>query len=383
MSVPTLPTPLAAPVYVSRPVLPDREAFAEQIAPLWDSHMLTNLGPMHEQLTEAVAERLGGSVHVSLWNNGTTALIAALTQLDLSGEVIVTPFTFPATVQAIALLGLTPVFADIDPVTMTISPEAIEAAVTEATSAIVGTHIYGIPCDTEAIDAIARRHDLRVVYDGAHSFGRIPPVFPQEPHALGDVTMLSFHATKLFHTVEGGALITPHADLDLRLHRARNFGFVGEDLVEGVALNGKMSELHAAMGLMVLPLIDEEIAARGALADEYASRLAGVPGIRIVSGLGDSKQYFVIRVDAEEFGATRDELHLTLRSLNVISRRYFYPLCSDVEPYASLPSAEHLPAARAAADECLALPFHSGVDEAVVETVAAAVAWQSRRAEAA
>lgn len=373
------PTPFPTPTFVSRPILPPLDSYTAALAGTWNSKVLTNLGPAHERLERAIGERVGAG-HVTLWNNGTVALLAALSQLDLHGEVIVTPFTFPATIHAIALLGLTPVFADIDPVSMTIDPICIAEKITSRTSAIVGTHIYGIACDTEAIARLASDADLRVVYDGAHSFGRPAPTFQADvPSALGDVTMLSFHATKLFHTVEGGALVTPHADLNRRLRQSRNFGILDEETVTGVGLNGKMSELHAIMGLLTLEMLDEEIARRALVAEVYLERLSVLPGIDIVAGTSPARQYFVVRVKESQFGSSRDDLHTTLKSLNIMSRKYFYPLCSDIDIYSSHPSAARLPHARLAAEECLALPFYGELSDDDVHRICDAIEWHARR----
>jgi dTDP-4-amino-4,6-dideoxygalactose transaminase len=362
-----------APLYVSQPMLPDLDDYVADLRAMWDSQVLTNLGPFHRRFEQALQERIGVG-RVSVWSNGTNALLGALMALDLRGEVVVTPFTFPATVHAIAALGLEPVFADIDPETMTIDPASVAERVTSRTSAIVATHIYGTPCDVDAIQAIATANDLRVVYDGAHSFGRARPVFPDGDAVLGDVTMLSFHATKLFHSVEGGALIARDPEVDQRLRRSRNFGIESEDHVEGVGLNGKMSELHAAMGLRVLGLLDDEIVRRRRLGDVYARRLAGIEGLRIVAGLGPSAQYLVLRVDRD--GAVdRDALHAAMRERNVMSRRYFHPLCSVIAPYDRLPSAQGLPNAERAAAECLALPFHGGLSIDDVERICDAIVW--------
>jgi dTDP-4-amino-4,6-dideoxygalactose transaminase len=371
------PAGLPEPLYVSRPVLPDLPDFTRSLEPVWESGILTNVGALHEQLERAIAERLGFG-RVSLWNNGTSALLGALLALELRGEVVVTPFTFPATVHAVAALGLTPVFADIDRETMTLAPASVAERITPATTAVLGTHLYGISCDTAAIGELARQHGLRVIYDGAHAFGRATPIFEDTPDALGDVTMLSFHATKLFHTVEGGALVTRDAELDRRIRLARNFGIQSETEEEGLGLNGKMSELHAAMGLQVLGLIGEELERRAAIAAIYAERLAGIAGLAIASGLGESKQYFVIRISSP-FGSTRDELHETLRSANVFSRRYFFPLASDLSPYAHLPSAADLPVAKQVAQECLVLPLHGSMTADQAHTVADLVTWQHTR----
>ena len=372
----TQPIPFDEPLFVSRPVLPPLEEFVSDLEQIWKSHMLTNMGPFHIRLERALSERVGVG-NLSLWNNGTTALLAALAALDLRGEVIVTPFTFPATVHAIAALGLTAVFADVEPNTMTLDVERVAEKVTPATTAIVATHIYGAFCDTSALGALAEQHSLRVIYDGAHSFGRHCPIFPDGSDTLGDITMLSFHATKLFHSVEGGALITRDAEVHDRLLSIRNFGIRSEDVVDGIGLNGKMSELHAAMGLRVLSRLDAEIDRRAELADLYAKRLAPLEGLSVVAGLGPSAQYFVLRVDERGFGSSRDELHATLRGLNIISRRYFYPLCSDIAPYSRHPSARDLPNAARAATECLALPFHGGMDEDTVQRICDAIEWHA------
>jgi dTDP-4-amino-4,6-dideoxygalactose transaminase len=368
------PTRVSEPIWVTRPVLPPLEKYTDLLKSIWTSGTLTNIGPLHQRLEAALAGRLQHP-YASLWNNGTSALMGALKGLDLHDEVIVTPFTFPATVHAISLLGLTPVFADIDPVRLTLSPESVVERVTSLTSGIVGTHLYGINCDTAAIGAIAREHSLSVLYDGAHSMGRHVPVFNSSPDALGDVTMLSFHATKLFHTVEGGALVTDDAELDRRFRLIRNFGIASEDESEGTGLNGKMSELHAAMGLVQLELVDAEINARAVLAKRYGERLANLSGISVIAGLEDSRQYLVLRVGPES-PVSRDDLHFALGAMNVRSRRYFYPLCSDLEPYASLPSSRSLPNARVAANECLVLPLFGGLTLDQVDYICDVIDWR-------
>jgi dTDP-4-amino-4,6-dideoxygalactose transaminase len=361
-------------MYVTRPVLPPLADYIRHLESIWTTQVLTNGGPMQQELEHAVGGRIGVG-HTSLWNNGTTALVGALRALELRGEVVVTPFTFPATVHAVAIAGLTPVFADIDDDTLTLDPASLAENVTAETSAVLATHVYGEMCDTAGIGMVAREHDLRVVYDAAHSFARAVPIFGAGVDDLGDISMLSFHATKLFHSVEGGALVTADPELHRRLCLIRNFGIMSEGEVEGIGLNGKMSELHAAMGLSVLELLDAEIARRKVTAAAYVEALSGVPGLRVVAGHHDSAQYFVVRVDPVEFGCDRDALQLALRSLNVFSRRYFYPLCSDLPAYSHLPSARGLPVAKKAAAEVLALPFHGGltVDDAM--RLSELIAW--------
>jgi dTDP-4-amino-4,6-dideoxygalactose transaminase len=373
------PVPFPEPLYVSRPMLPPIEDFIADVRSMWDTHVLTNMGPYHQSLEFALQQRVGTG-RLSLWNNGTNALIGGLAALDLTDEVIVTPFTFPATVHAIAALGLTPVFADIDPVTMTIDPQSIRDRITSRTSGIVGTHIYGTMCDTTAIAEIAGEHGLRVMYDGAHSFGRKAPVFPAGESSLGDVTMLSFHATKLYHAVEGGAVITPDPELDERIRYSRNFGIRSEDSVPTVGLNGKMSELHAAMGIRVLQMLDDEIDRRRALGRVYQELLGDIPGITIAAGLGDSAQYLVLRIDQEEAGISRDALHDVLRPRNIICRKYFHPLCSSIPAYADHPSAKDLPNAERAAQECLAMPYHGALTESDVRRICQTVLWARNEA---
>lgn len=370
----TTPTPFERPLYVTRPVLPPLGDYVALLESVWESHALTNMGPMHQVLERAIAERIGMG-EVALWNNGTAALMGAVSALDLRGKVVVTPFTFPATVHAIALLGLEPVFADIDDETLTLDPARIAEVLDDEVTGIMGTHVYGRLCDTAGIADLAAGSGLKVIYDAAHSFSRNGAIFPDDPTVLGDVTILSFHATKLFHSVEGGATIAVDQDVDRRLRLLRNFGFASESQVELVGMNGKMSELHAAMGMAMLGMIEGEIAQRDGVAAAYVSGLRGMNGIRIVSGDGEAKQYFVVRVDPESFGSTRDELFDTLRSMNVVARKYFSPLCSDMEPYAGLPSARGLPIARKVAAEVLALPFYGGMSADDATRITEIIAW--------
>ncbi len=350
------PESLAVPTYVARPIFPDLDDVRKTLDGIWERGILTNSGPLHQALEVQLAERLAVD-HLCLAGSGTTALLLAMRALDLTGEVITTPFTFPATTHVLLWLGLTPVFVDIDPRTMTISPEAIELAITPRTSAILGVHVYGIPCDVAAIAAIAKTHGLRVVYDAAHAFGtRIGETSVLD---YGDASALSFHATKLFHTGEGGAVVAPDAACDRKLKLLRNFGIASEVDVPLAGINGKLSELQAALGLHVLPLVDEEMTRRREIAAIYRERLGRLPGMQTVSvpeGISDSLQYFVVRIS--DRGA-RDALYERLKSFNVFARRYFYPLCSTFPSYRELPSsrADRLPVAHAVANEVLCLPF--------------------------
>lgn len=370
----TAPIPFERPVFVTRPVLPPLGDYVALLETVWQSHALTNMGPMHQMLERAIGDRLGVG-QVALWNNGTSALMGAIRALDLRGKVVVTPFTFPATVHAIALLGLEPIFADIDEESLTIDPAKITEVLVDEVSGIMGTHVYGRLCDTAGIFEVAQASGLKVVYDGAHSFSRNPPIFPDDPTVLGDITTLSFHATKLFHSVEGGATITSDPELDRRLRLLRNFGIASESDVELIGMNGKLSEVHAAMGIAMLGMIEGEIAQREGVASAYIAGLEGVDGIRIVAGNAQSMQYFVVRVDPDAFGSDRDSLFDTLRSMNVVARKYFSPLCSDMEPYSALPSAQNLPIARAVASQVLALPFYGGMSTDDATRITDIVKW--------
>jgi dTDP-4-amino-4,6-dideoxygalactose transaminase len=326
------------------------------------------MGPLHQEFERLMGERVG-SGNFTLWNNGTTALIAALSALELSGEVIVTPFTFPATIQALTLIGLTPRYADIDGESWTIDPKSVEDNLNDRVTGILGTHIYGAFCDYDSLWALSRAKDLRLVFDGAHTTGKNAPLLPNESGSLGDVTMLSFHATKLTHSVEGGGLITGDDEIHEKLLRFRNFGFLGEDSIRGQGLNGKMSELHAAVGLEVLKLVEKEILRRRKIAARYSKNLTDVPGLKIQSGLGDSVQYFVLRIDEARFGHSRDVVWSRLRERGYLARRYFYPLCSDIEGLPGFSKDLNVPRAREAVSECLVLPFFGDLRSAQVDEI--------------
>ena len=367
----TTRTALDQRVYVTRPLIPAWSEIEPALRRVFESGTLTNMGPAHVELEQRLQDRLG-SGHLSLWNNGTNALLGMLSQFDLTGEVVVTPFTFPATVHAIKILGLDPVFADVRDDDLTLDADSVAERVTSRTSAVLGTHVYGNFCDTEGLARVARDAAadqlVRVLYDGAHIFGRSTPVFDR-PADIGDATILSFHATKLYHTVEGGAIVTPHEDVHERFRTARNFGIRGEELVTGVGINGKMSEVHAAVGLVVLEHLQRELDRRAELATLYTERLQGQPGIRILSGGDDVHQYMTIRVDGTAHERGRDRIRELLLDHNIVSRKYFYPLCSEIDIYRSGASAHELPVATRAAQECLVLPLYGDLDRGVVELV--------------
>lgn len=352
------PSPFNDPIYVTRPLLPDLQRFKMQLEDVWESGWLSNGGSKHKALETALSNYLN-CPNISLFNNGTIALIVACQALRLSGEVITTPFTFPATPHVLAWNNVTPVFADIDPETLTISPEQIERLITSRTSGILGVHVYGMPCDVDAIQDIATAHGLKLIYDGAHAFGT--SIEGRPVTSFGDATMLSFHATKLFHTAEGGALAVQDPALKRRIELLKNFGIKSETEVFMPGINGKMNEIQAALGLLTLELVGMERLARVAVANVYRERLPQLPGIRLFelpTTVRSSQQYFIIRVENGRV-MTRDALCDKLKLFNVFARKYFYPLCSEYSCYRALPSAtkRNLPNAHKAAQEVLALPF--------------------------
>lgn len=352
--------PFDAPVHISRPLLPDIDALSVKLREIWDSQWLTNGGATHDSLERRLREALKVQ-HLSLFNNGTIALIVACQSLRLSGEVITTPFTFPATTHVLSWNGIRPIFCDIEPDTMNIDPARIEESITPQTTGILGVHVYGTPCDVDAIQKIADRYGLRVVYDAAHAFeGEIDG---RGIGTFGDVSMFSFHATKLFHTAEGGALTFNDPNLKARTDLLKNFGIKNPETVMMPGINGKMNEIQAALGLLVLDLVEEERNRRHRMAAAYRDRLRSLEGISFldeIPGVRRSQQYFVIRVDRDRFGASRDRVHDELLKYNVMARKYFFPLCSEYACYRQLPSANAsmLPNAHRAANEVLALPFY-------------------------
>ena len=359
------------PIYVTRPLLPPVAAVAARLEQIWSTQWLTNAGAQHDEL-EAALRRYLQVTQLSLFNNGTIALLCAIRALELTGEVITTPFTFPATPHALSWSGITPVFADIDPNRLTLDPSKVEEHITSKTSAILAVHVYGVPCDVDALATIASRHGLRLLYDGAHAFGvRLDGA---GVGTWGDATMFSFHATKLFHTGEGGAIVCNSAELRHRIDRLKNFGIADQETVECVGINGKMSELQAALGLAVLEHIAAETNRRRAILDLYAQRLAAIPGITLMpelAGVESSYQYCAVRIDSSLFGASRDDVHQTLKTFNVFARKYFYPLCSDYPSYRTLPSAspECLPVAHAAVSQVLCLPLYGSLDDDTVHSI--------------
>lgn len=352
-------------ITVTSPLLPDLEEFHQELRRIWDSKWITNNGSFHRKLESALCEYLGVP-YVSLFTNGTLPLLTALQALKVTGEVITTPYSFVATTHSIWWNGCRPVFVDIDPRTGNIDPGKIEAAITPQTSAIMPVHVYGKPCDTKQIQEIADRHGLKVIYDAAHAFG--VEVDGESILKAGDMSTLSFHATKVFNTIEGGAMVMHDAETKKHIDYLKNFGFAGETEVVGPGINSKMDEIRSAYGLLNLKQVDAAIEARHQVAIRYREALRGVEGISFfddMPGVRHNYSYFPIFVDAERYGMTRDALYFKMKEQGILGRRYFYPLISDFSTYSGLESArpENLPNARKMADEVICLPMHHALSE--------------------
>lgn len=365
------------PIYVTQPHLPPLEEFMPMLKEIWDSRVLTNGGPFHARLEAALAEYLGVP-HVALFSNGTLALVTALQALRITGEVITTPYSFVATAHSLLWHGNKPVFVDIDERTLNIDPAKIEAAITPQTTAIMPVHCYGHPCDIEAIQSIADIYNLKVIYDAAHAFGVRDAGGSVLNH--GDLSVLSFHATKVFNTFEGGAIICGDAKTKTRIDHLKNFGHAGETTVVAPGINGKMSEFNAALGLLQLKTIDAALAARKRIDTEYRQRLRLVKGIHCLGDAGETRAnhaYFPILVQPG-YALSRDALYQKLKDQGIHPRRYFYPLISDFPMYRGLPSAhrENLPVASLAAQQVLCLPIYPDLPLAVVERVCDLIATQ-------
>jgi dTDP-4-amino-4,6-dideoxygalactose transaminase len=365
------------PLTVTRPLLPPLSELTPLLEDIWQRRWLTNNGVYHQKLESALRSYLK-IPYISLWTNGTLPLLAALKLLDVRGEVITTPFTFAATAHAILWAGCEPVFADVDPGTGCIDSAKIEAAITERTGAIMAVHVYGTPCDTAAIQKIADKHSLRVIYDAAHAFG----VERNGASILteGDISTLSFHATKaVFNTIEGGALVCKDAGLQRQSELLKNFGFAGETEVVLAGMNGKMDEVRASYGLLNLKKVEEGIARREAIAGCYREALQTIPGIRLLHpmpGVKYNYAYFPVFIEEDEYGMSRDALYGKLKDNGIFGRRYFYPLVSDFLPYRGLPSAraENLRAAKQLASRVLCLPMYDTLDMGTVQRIAELVA---------
>lgn len=346
------------PIYVTEPYLPPLEEFIPYLEKIWESKRLTNNGPMHQQLEEALCEYLGVP-EIALFNNGTIALITALQALRITGEVITTPFSFVATAHALTWNGITPVFVDIDPNTFNLDPRKIEAAITSRTTAIMPVHCYGNPCDVNAIQSIADKYNLKVIYDAAHAFGVQDKGGSILRH--GDVSAVSFHATKVFNTFEGGAIICPDKKTKQHINNLKNFGIVDEVTVVAAGVNGKMSEVNAAFGLLQLKHIDKAIESRKTIDSHYRNALSEIPGISLLNPLDLEKHnfsYFPILVE-NEYPLSRNELYFLLKENNIHGRRYFYPLISEASTYRQQSYINSSPEiALQVADKVLCLPIY-------------------------
>ena len=351
----------AEPIYVTRPVFPTIEEVTEKLKEIWEAKWLTNNGPQHRALEQQLQEYLKVPC-LSLFNNGTIALMVACQSLRLSGDVITTPFTFAATPHVLSWNNIQPIFCDVDPVTMNIDADKIESMITPQTTAILAVHVFGTPCDVDKIQQIADKYGLRVVYDAAHAFG--VEINGKGIGNFGDISMMSFHATKLYHTVEGGALMHGDPNLKARIDLLKNFGIKNEEEVVMPGINGKMNEVQAAVGQIMLNYVDGERQKRRALAAVYDEELRQVPGITLMPKLGENirlnHQYYVIRINEAEFGRSRDYVYEEFKKYNVFARKYFHPLCSEYTCYRQLPSAAvgKLPVAERIGKEVLSMPMY-------------------------
>lgn len=348
------------PIYVTQPQLPPLDEFLPMLQQIWDSRVLTNSGPFHQRLEQALCEHLGVE-HIALFSNATIALVTALQAMRVTGEVITTPYSFVATSHSLLWNGIKPVFVDVDPQTLNLDPARIEAAITPQTTAIMPVHCYGTPCNVAEIQRIADTYNLKVLYDAAHAFGVTDAGGSVLNH--GDMSVLSFHATKVFNTFEGGAIVCKDAKTKQRIDHLKNFGFVDEVTVVAPGINGKMSEFNAALGLLQLEHIEAALQCRAAVDARYRAALAELPGVRCLGHGTEVRRhnhaYFPILVGAPH-GQSRDQLYQALRDAGVYARRYFFPLISDFPMYRNLPSAAaaNLPVARRAAEQILCLPIY-------------------------
>ncbi|MCH3923917.1 MAG: DegT/DnrJ/EryC1/StrS family aminotransferase [Bacteroidales bacterium] len=358
-------------ITVTSPLLPPLEEFIPYLQKIWDSKWITNNGQFHRELEEKLCEYLGVK-YISIFTNGTIPLITALQALRITGEVITTPYSFVATTHALWWNGIKPVFVDIDSKTLNLDPEKIERAITPKTTAIMPVHVYGYPCNIDAIQEVADKYGLKVIYDAAHAFG--VRVNGESILNYGDMSTLSFHATKIYNTVEGGALVCHDEKTKQRIDYLKNFGFAGETEVVAPGINGKMDEMRAAYGLLNLKHVDEAIMHRQNVAKAYRVALKDVEGISFlddIEGVRHNYSYFPIFVDETQYGMTRDELYFKLKDNGILGRRYFYPLISDFSTYRGLDSAskDNLPIANKVANSVICLPIYNTLNNEDVERI--------------
>lgn len=359
------------PIYVTRPAMPPLDEFTQCLEKIWDSRILTNNGPFHQQFEKELAEYLGVK-YVSVFSNGTLALITALNVLRITGEVITTPYSFVATTHALWWNNIKPVFVDVEPDFFTLDPSKIEASITPQTTAIMPVHVYGYPCNIEEIQNIADTYGLKVIYDAAHAFG--VEIDGKSVLNFGDLSILSFHATKVFNTIEGGAIICDDEKTKKRIDFLKNFGFADEVTVIAPGINAKMNELQAAYGLVQLKYIDEYLDKRKAVAERYRKGLSGIRGLKMLHDLESvrhSYAYFPILIDSSLYGESRDIVYERLRSNNIYGRRYFYPLISQFPTYRGLPSAktENLPVATKVSEQVICLPIYPDLQNEDIDKI--------------
>lgn len=359
------------PIYVTSTLLPSLEDFTFLLKEIWESKMLTNNGNFHQKLEEELAKYLKVP-YLSLFTNGTLPLITALQAMRITGEVITTPFSFVATTHSLWWNGIKPVFVDIEPETCNLDPSKIEAAITPRTTAIMPVHVYGKPCKTKEIQEIANKYGLKVIYDAAHAFG--VEINGESILNFGDMATLSFHATKVYNTLEGGALVVHDEQTKKRIDYLKNFGFASETEVVAPGINSKVDEVRAAYGLLNLKQVDHAINSRRKVAIRYRDELQGVKGITFfndIPGVRHNYSYFPIFINAEEYGMTRDELYFKMKEYNVFGRRYFYPLISTFSTYRGLDSAnpDNLPVATQMSNNVICLPMHHALSENEVEYI--------------
>ena len=358
-------------ITVTSPLLPSLDEFMPYLQDIWSRKWLTNNGYYHQELEKALCEYLKVP-YISLFTNGTLPLLCALQALRITGEVITTPYSFVATTHSLWWNGIKPVFVDIDPETCNIDPEKIEDAITPRTTAIMPVHVYGKPCDTDRIQAIADKYGLKVIYDAAHAFGG--KVNGESILNAGDISTLSFHATKVYNTIEGGALVCHDEKTKKRIDYLKNFGFAGETEIVAPGINGKIDEIRSAYGLLNLKQVDTAIEARHQIAIKYRKVLRNVNGLHVmedIPGVRHNYSYFPIFVDAEKYGMTRDELYFKMKEQNVFGRRYFYPLISEFSTYRGLDSArlDNLPVAHKIANSVICLPMYAGLSEDDIDRI--------------
>ena len=357
--------PLKKPIYVTQPFLPPLEEYEVYLRDIWETKHITNNGKYHQELEKALCDYLGVK-HISLFSNGTLALLTALQALDIKGEVITTPFSFVATAHSILWNNIKPVFADIEPDHFNLDPDKVEAAITPQTTAIMPVHVYGNPCRVEKFQALAKKHKLKIIYDACHTFGvklNGVPVLD-----FGDLSVMSLPGTKVYTTFEGGAIISHDAAMKERINHLKNFGFAGETTVVGPGINAKMNELQAAMGLLQLKYVDKAIAKRKEIAQYYREHLNGIKGLSFLDDMPGVKHcysYFPVLIEGKEYGKTRDAIYEELKRHNIFGRRYFYPLITKFSPYKSMESArpENLPVAERVASQVICLPLYPELKE--------------------